>query len=256
MSPKSEPLARPGDIVEALALLTRLPLPAQAGQQPEHRGARAAWAWPLAGVAVALLAGLVGWAALALGLPAALAAGLILATQIAATGALHEDGLADSADGLWGGQTRARRLEIMKDSRIGSYGVLALVLSLGLRWGALAAISGAGGLFAPLVAAAVLSRAPMAVLMAAMPNARGAGLAQSVGRPGQDGATLGVLLALGLAFIALGAGVLAPLFWAALATIALAAIAREKIGGQTGDILGATQQVAEIAALLALAATL
>jgi len=169
---------------------------------------------------------------------------------------LRSHGLADSADGFWGGQTRARRLEIMKDSRIGSYGVLALVLSLGLRWGALAAILEAGGLFAPLIAVAVLSRAPMAVLMAALPNARGAGLAQSVGRPGQDSATLGLLLALGLAFMALGGAVLAPLFWAALASIALAAAAKAKIGGQTGDILGAAQQVAEIAALLALAATL
>ncbi|GGD40529.1 adenosylcobinamide-GDP ribazoletransferase [Sinisalibacter lacisalsi] len=252
MSTESVPLARPGDIAEALALLTRLPMPAQT----EHRGAQAAWAWPLAGVAVALLAGLAGWGALTLGLPVALAAGLILATQVAATGALHEDGLADSADGLWGGQTRARRLEIMKDSRIGSYGVLALILSIGLRWSALAAILDAGALFAPLIAVAVLSRAPMAVLMAALPNARGDGLAQSVGRPAQDSATLGVLVALALAFAILGWGTLAPILWAAFAVIALAAIARAKIGGQTGDILGATQQVAEIAALAALAATL
>lgn len=252
MTPKSAPLARPGDIAEALALLTRLPTPVQT----EHRGARAAWAWPLAGLAVALLAGFVGWLALALGLPTMLAAGLILATQIAATGALHEDGLADSADGFWGGQSRARRLEIMKDSRIGSYGVLALVLSLGLRWGALAAILGAGGLFAPLIAVAVLSRAPMAVLMSAMPNARGTGLAQDIGRPGQDAATLGVIIALALATLTLGWGVLAPLLWATLAVIALSAIARAKIGGQTGDILGAAQQLAEIAALSAIAATL
>jgi len=252
MTPKSDPLARPGDIAAALSLLTRLPVP----PQTENRGARAAWAWPLAGLAVAFLAGIVGWLALALGLPVPLAAGAILAAQIAATGALHEDGLADSVDGLWGGQTRARRLEIMKDSQIGSYGVLALVLSLGLRWTALATILTAGGLFAPLIAAAVLSRAPMAVLMAAMPNARGAGLAQSIGRPGQDAATLGVLIALALAFLVLGWGALAPLFWAALATIALAAIARARIGGQTGDILGASQQLAEIAALAAIAATL
>ncbi len=252
MTKNADPLARPGDIAEALTLLTRLPVPA-----PDHpRGARAAWAWPLAGAGVALLAGLVGWASLGLGLPVALAAGLVLAAQIAATGALHEDGLADSADGLWGGQDRAGRLEIMKDSRIGSYGVLALGLSLGLRWSALTAIFEAGALFAPLIAAALISRAPMAVLMAALPNARGAGLAHGVGRPGQDTATLAALLAAGLAFLVVGWAVLAPLFWAALAAIGLAALAKQKIGGQTGDILGAAQQVCEIAALAALAAAL
>jgi len=252
MTKNTDILARPGDVAEALALLTRLPVPAVTAP----RGARAAWAWPLAGAAVAVIAGLVGWAALALGLAAPLAAGLILATQIAVTGALHEDGLADTADGLWGGHDPARRLEIMKDSRIGAYGVLALVLSLGLRWLALAAIVEAGGLFAPLIAAAVLSRAPMAVLMAAMPNARGAGLAASVGRPAQDTASLAALLALALAFPLIGWGLLASVFWAALATIALAALAKDKIGGQTGDILGASQQLAEIAALMALAASL
>jgi len=252
MTKNPQPLARPADIAEALTLLTRLPVRLRLGP----RGARASWAWPLAGVAVALLAGLVGWAALALALPPALAAGLILAAQIALTGALHEDGLADTADGLWGGHDPARRLEIMKDSRIGSYGVLALGLSLGLRWLALAAILDAGALFAPLIATAVLSRAPMAILMAAMPNARGAGLAETVGRPGQDTATLAALLAFGLALVLVGWVVLAPVLWVALAVIGLAALAKAKIGGQTGDILGAAQQVAEVAALLAFAAAL
>jgi len=252
MARNTTDLARPGDVVEAIVLLTRLPL----RMRHASRGARAAWAWPLAGAAVAVLAGAVGWIGLSLGLSPALAAGLVLAAQIAATGALHEDGLADTADGLWGGQERTRRLEIMKDSRIGSYGVLALVLSLGLRWVALAALFDGGGLFAPLIAAAALSRAPMGVLMAALPNARGAGLAQSVGRPGQDTATLGAILAFVVALLAVGWVVLAPVFWVALATIALAALAKAKIGGQTGDILGASQQLAEIAALLALAAVL
>jgi len=244
-------LIAPGDIAEALALLTRLPVPTNG-----RRGARAAWAWPLAGLAVALLAGGVGWAALALNLPATLAAGLVLAAQIALTGALHEDGLADSADGLWGGHDPARRLEIMKDSRIGSYGVLALGLSLILRWSALTALLTAGWLFAPLIAVATLSRAPMAVLAAALPNARGAGLSSHVGRPGQNTASLAVALSALVALLALGWAILAPLLWIALASITAAAIARARIGGQTGDILGASQQLAEIAALAALAATL
>lgn len=244
-------LAQTGDIAEALVLLTRLPLPARG-----TRGAAAAWAWPIAGLAVALLAGAVGWIALGLGLPAPIAAGLVLTAQIGITGALHEDGLADSADGLWGGHDTARRLDIMKDSRIGSYGVLALGLALILRWSALSALLSAGWLFAPLIAAAALSRAPMAVLAAALPNARGSGLSSHVGQPGQDTATLAVALATLLAFVAVGWTMLAPLLWVALTTIAVAGIARAKIGGQTGDILGASQQLAEIAALAALTAAL
>lgn len=250
--PQTKPnLAEPGDILDALALLTRLPI-AKAGT----RGAAAAWAWPLAGLVVALLAGVVGWIALSLNLPTPVVAGLVLATQIAATGALHEDGLADTADGLWGGHDTARRLEIMKDSHIGSYGVLALGLSLLLRWSTLSALIASGSLFAPLVAVAVLSRAPMAVLAAALPNARGGGLSAHVGRPAQESATLAVGVALLLAFAALGWTMLAPVFWAALGAIAIAAIAKRKIGGQTGDILGASQQITEIAALVALTATL
>ncbi len=101
MPDTSQPLARPADIAEALALLTRLPV-----RRTRPRGAGAAWAWPLAGVAIAGLAGLAGLVGLYLGLPPAPAAALVLAVQIAATGALHEDGLADTADGFWGGTTR------------------------------------------------------------------------------------------------------------------------------------------------------
>lgn len=243
-------LFAPRDILLALALLTRLPLHADGA-----RMARAPWAWPLAGVAVALCAGAVGWAALWAGLPAGLVAGIVLAVQIMATGAMHEDGLADSADGLWGGWDRARRLEIMHDSHIGTYGVIALILGLGLRWGALSALFAAGTIFAPLLAVAALSRAPMAVLMALMPNARGSGLSAGHGRPLRITALAACLVALGVAGLALGpvaAGV------AALATLAaggaVAAIAHAKIGGQTGDILGASQQISEIAALAVLVA--
>jgi len=251
MSSANRPLFAPGDIAEAIALLTRIPLPMSTG-----RGAQAAWAWPLAGLVVALIAGVLGWLTLAMGLPAPLVAGVILGAQVMLTGALHEDGLADTADGFWGGATPARRLEIMQDSRIGSYGVLALGLGLILRWAALAAILETGALFAPLIAAAVLSRAPMAILLAALPAARQGGLAASVGRPGRKTAAAGLALAMALAFLVLGWGVIAPAFWVALASIAAAALAKAKIGGQTGDVLGAAQQIAEVAALAALAASL
>lgn len=237
------------DLAVALALLTRLPLP-PLPHRSFDRQAAAVWAFPLVGAVVAFLASATGLAALALGLPAPLAAGLVLAVQVLATGAMHEDGLADSVDGLWGGWTRERRLEIMKDSAIGTYGVLALILSIGLRWSALTALIPLG--FAPVFAAAILSRAGLPVLMAALPHARADGLSRGVGAPTRNGAALALLLGFALGWVALGPLVLLPMLTAGLAVAALALVARARLGGQTGDILGAAQQIAELAVLLAL----
>lgn len=244
------------DPVAALALLTRLPLPGRLVAAAAPRGAAAGWAYPLAGAAVG------GIAALALAIPAGLglgagpAAGLALAAAVIVTGALHEDGLADAADGLWGGWTRARRLEIMKDSRIGSYGVLALVLSMLLRWSCLSGLAAAsmGAAALALVAVGAASRAALLLPFALLPAARPGGLAARTGRPG--GATLaaGWAVAAAVALAAIGPAGLAVLAAAALAGLGAGALARAKIGGQTGDILGATQQLAEIAGLLTLAA--
>ncbi len=241
-------LLRIEDVPAALALLTRLPVPAS-----QSRGAAGAWAYPLAGLVVGALAGVAGWAALGLG--AGLAAALALTVQVMLTGALHEDGLADCADGFWGGADTARRLAIMKDSQVGSFGVLALVLSLIARWSALSALFAAGTVLAPMIAAAVLSRAAMSAAMAVLPNARGRGLADSVGRPGAATVALAVALALTVAARALGplAALAAGLAAAALAALT-ALTARAKIGGVTGDVLGAVQVISEIAALAALVA--
>ncbi len=239
----------------ALALLTRLPLP----RLPDHafaRQARAAWAWPLAGLAVALIAAAAGALALAFGLAPAAAAGLVLAVQIAATGAMHEDGLADTVDGLWGGQDRDRRLAIMKDSHIGSYGVLALILGLGLRWSALSGLIAAGALTGPLVAVAALSRAPLPLLMTALPPARPGGLSRAIGRPGRDASLAALAFGAALALLFAGGAVILPALAGALAVLGVAHLARIRIGGQTGDILGAAQQMAEITLLLGLQAAL
>ncbi len=149
------------DIAAALGLLTRLPIPVDA-TRAGTRGAAAAWAWPLAGAVVGVLGAAGGMVALWLGLSPGIAAAIVLGTQMMATGALHEDGLADSADGLWGGWDRARRLAIMKDSHIGTYGVLALVIVTLVRWSALTTLASTGTLWAPLLAAGAVSRAPMA----------------------------------------------------------------------------------------------
>lgn len=244
---------RAADFLLALVLLTRLPLP-HLPKAAFKRQSSAVWAFPAAGLAVALPACLVASLALSLGLPHMVAAGLALAVQILLTGAMHEDGLADTADGFWGGFDTARRLEIMKDSQIGTYGVLALILGLGLRWTAFATLLEALGPW-PLLALAALSRAAMPTLMYALPNARQAGLSHGVGRPGKNPVILGAGIALGISMPVLGP---VALFCAALAmlaaTLGMAAIARAKIRGQTGDTLGATQQICEIAGLLALLA--
>ncbi|WP_425044082.1 adenosylcobinamide-GDP ribazoletransferase [Primorskyibacter sp. S87] len=245
MSPVS-----PLDPLLALVLLTRLPLP----RLPDRlfaRQALAAWAYPLAGLVVALLAIAVGAAGLAMGLPAPAVAGLILAVLVISTGAMHEDGLADTADGFWGGFDRDRRLAIMKDSQIGTYGVLALILSQGLRWTALAGLVAAGALW-PVVGAACLSRGVLPFMMRALPNARGSGLSHKVGSPGWGTAIFA--LGLGICLFLLSGGGLLHILPAALALVVVAVVAYRKIGGQTGDILGATQQVTEITLLLALAA--
>lgn len=231
-------------LLSAFSLLTRLPLP----QPATFRGGEAAWLWPVVGLAVGGLMAAGAWLALWLGLPAGVAGAVALAVAALATGALHEDGLADTADGLFGGWMKERRLEIMKDSRIGSYGVLALMVVTLARWSAITALV-AGGHWAAILAAAALSRAPMAAVMAGLPNARGNGLSASTGAPTRGAAAGAAGLALLLALLLTG-GTAIAMGLAVLATSAgVAALAKRKIGGQTGDILGATQQMAETAAL-------
>ncbi len=243
------------DVRVALMLLTRLPLP-PVEMEDQSEAAEAAWSFPLAGVALAAIAGLIANAALALDLPAGLAAGLALATLIIGSGAMHEDGLADCADGFWGGWDKARRLEIMRDSRIGAYGVLALILIIGLRWGAYAAIFIAGPVFGPLIAAALLSRAAMVTVMNALPNARADGLSHGSGRPGAANTWSAIGLAVVISILLLGWLSALAIAAALFAGLTCAQIARAKIDGQTGDVLGATQQITEVAILLVLAASL
>lgn len=239
------------DIGVACALLTRLPLP-KLPDDAFARQSRAAWAFALAGVAVAGVAGVAATLFMSIGLPAPAAAGVFLAVQIAATGAMHEDGLADTADGLWGGHDRARRLEIMKDSAVGTYGVLALVLAVGLRWVAISALLPTG--IGAMIAAAALSRGGLPLLMTTLPHARPDGLSRSVGAPTMKTSRIALGIGAGVAVLLCGFSVLVPAVLAGLAVYALARIALAKIGGQTGDILGASQQVAEIVLLLGLMA--
>ncbi|MBP1805632.1 adenosylcobinamide-GDP ribazoletransferase [Rubellimicrobium aerolatum] len=238
------------DVCEAFLFLTRLPGPSLA----VPRGARASWAWPLAGAGVGFLSGGVASVAFGGGLSAGAAAALALATQALLTGGLHEDGLADSADGFGGGRTPERRLEIMKDSRIGSHGALALILSLLIRWSALAALLVEGSAWGALVAAGALSRWPMAWMLHRLPPAREGGLSRLIGRPGAGPLALGAAVALMLALLGTGASALPATLAVALVALLWTPAVRRLVGGQTGDTCGAAQQLAEAAALLALAA--
>jgi adenosylcobinamide-GDP ribazoletransferase len=240
--------AKVEDIWVALGLLTRLPLP-ERDWDDARPAAMAAWAYPLVGLVVGLLACALGAVLLGIGLPAGMVAAVILLGLTMLTGAMHEDGLADAADGLWGGTSAERRLEIMKDSHIGAYGVIALIAGFALRWSALSALLATGWLWTPVLVAAITSRTAMAYVMDALPNARSSGLSSLTGRPGKTAIRIAAGISVAVAILGLGFSGLWVLLIAVLALFTCATIARHKIGGQTGDILGATQQVTEIAVL-------
>ncbi|WFU38316.1 adenosylcobinamide-GDP ribazoletransferase [Bradyrhizobium sp. CB82] len=237
------------DLRIGLSLATILPL---GPSTPVGDGdiARAGWTLPVAGLLVGLLGAAVYALAFALGVTPGPAAMLGLASTIIITGALHEDGLSDAADGLGGG-TRARKLEIMRDSRIGSFGVCALVVSLGLRWSALAAIAAPRSVLIALLLAHVAARAGLPLFMALVPPARTDGLSAGAGRPA--GPNAAIALGLGAILLAIGFGpgkaILAVILLAFIGLLT-AWFAIRQLGGQTGDILGAYEQVAETAILL------
>lgn len=256
------------DLRLALLLLTRLPIPG--GSAVDGNVARAVWLFPLVGVLVGLGGGAVFFAANRLGLGISTAALLTIGMQVLLTGALHEDGLADTADGFGGGRTRERKLEIMRDSRIGTYGVVALLLVLSLRFSALQelasnllsisdeldeTISHTGAIIVSLVAAGALSRAAMAAAWYMLPAARTDGLAASSGSVPRFSALLALGLGIATAFLLLpGTAFMLAVASVAVMTALLVLLAYRQIGGHTGDVLGAIQQATEITVLLAIGA--
>jgi adenosylcobinamide-GDP ribazoletransferase len=235
------------DCKAALAFLTRVPVGRDHGHAAEL-AASAPW-FPLIGALIGLAGALAYAFAAVLGLPPWPAATVALAATIWLTGGLHEDGLADVADGFGGGRTRADKLAIMRDSRIGSYGTLALVLSVLARAGAIAALAEPAAVTAALVAAGAASRAALPAVMASLPRARAGGLAANAGRPHPLRAAAAAAIAVLIALALLGDAALLVVIGAALGALAVALLARRQVGGVTGDVLGAVQQLAEIGAL-------
>ena len=254
MAEASSPPTAWSRLLTALGFLTRLPVGQRHGGMPL---AEAAGCFPLAGAAVGAIGALAFWLAGSLGLPPTIAAVVAVGATLLATGALHEDGLADVADGFGGGFGRERKLEIMRDSRLGSYGALALMASFGLRTLALTSLASLDLVAAALVAGHAAARAPLPAVMAWSRPARAEGLGAAAGRPSEKQVWLGLGLGAGIALLALGPGVALPallIAWAAAAF--LTAVARRQIGGYTGDVLGAVEQVAETAFLLTLVSLL
>jgi adenosylcobinamide-GDP ribazoletransferase len=244
------------DLRIAGAFLTRLPIPTD--QTPNLRGlARASRTFPLVGLGIGLMGGIVYAVADRLSLGGPLAAIIAVTTVVAATGALHEDGLADVADGFGAGRDRDAKLRIMRDSRIGTFGVVALVSALALRVAAIAAIGAVErpvGVIAALVACHAASRAFVAIVMQREPLARDDGLAAAAGRPSAVTSLWALGLGIGIALICERlSGVVALAVGIAVAW-GVASLARRQIGGHTGDVLGTVQQASEIGMLLALAA--
>ena len=232
----------------ATAFFTRIPVAAPAGHV--ERLAAAAWAFPLVGAGIGGIAAFAFLLVQLLGLGDWPAAVLAVLAGMALTGALHEDGLADTADGLIGGHDRDQRLAIMRDSRHGTFGVVAIVFSVMLRAAALARVGEAIHAGLALIAAHAGSRAILPFAMRMMAPTRADGLGAAAGRPSTP---LAIGLPITLAALGPGRGLIAFVL-AGAAMSALGVLAHRRIGGYTGDVLGAFQQIGEIVMLLTAAA--
>ena len=238
--------------IAAFGLLTRLPVWRLTGAAPAEF-VRSVWAFPVVGAVIGLLGGGVYALAARIGLAGPIAALLAVGGMILLTGALHEDGLADAVDGFGGGRTAERRLEIMRDSRIGSYGALALILAVGLRVAAIGALADPWRVVIALVVAGSLARGAILVVLLTARPARSNGLAAGLaGVPMAEVVVgLAVPMVLGVVLLPFSRVLVLALIVAVIAW-AIGRAATRRIGGHTGDVLGATAVICECAALLVL----
>jgi adenosylcobinamide-GDP ribazoletransferase len=233
----------------ALTFLTKVPWPWRGEAAPEDLARSMLW-FPWVGALLgAAFAG--AWWGLSLLLPGPAAAALLLVLTVLSTGALHLDGLADTADGLGGGHTPADRLRIMKDSRVGAFGVISLVLALLVKFAFFLALASKGPALWPVFLFPVVSRWGMTLLAFLAPYARpegglGQAMTQGLDRGTLAGSTTGALV---LAVAAAGAHGLVLLLAAGVAVWLASHYFKRLLGGVTGDLLGAINEVLEILVL-------
>ena len=245
------------DLIVALSFMTILPV---RPKLPEGQDARAALrfgarAFPLAGLVVGAAGALTYAICSALKLPPEAAAFIAIGAMIFFTGALHEDGLADLVDGAGSHKSVETRLQIMRDSRIGTFGTLALIIVVGIKTGSITALGWSDHVAVMLLGSAAASRAYLPALMRYMTPARHDGLAVQAGRPEENQVVLALLLGAALALLFLGpaAGIIAFAVGAGTAAF-IGWFAKRRIGGLTGDVLGAAQQMSEAAIMLVVVA--
>jgi adenosylcobinamide-GDP ribazoletransferase len=245
-----------------LIFFTRIPI-TWPEDLPRERITRAFKAAPIAGLVV----GIIGALAYALAFwlfkgSVHLAATVAVAAQVLATGAFHEDGFADFWDGLGGGKTAGERIEIMRDSRIGTFGGLALLLATIMKIFLIAEIAQVTQVGLCLIVAGVFSRAALVQFMALVKPALGDGLSAEAGQPtgGEAatatlmGAVIGIVAML-LAFeLSFGGPMVGALIGAVTGTLVIALVANRYLGGQNGDALGASAIAAELGGLIGIVA--
>lgn len=240
-------------LVVATRYLTIVPVPGPVRMNANALGRAAPW-FPVIGIGIGVVLALTDRVTQVF-FPLLLAGLLTVTVWKLLTGGLHLDGLADCLDSL-GGRDAEQRLAIMRDSRIGAFGACALIVSIVLRWSSLAAIAEPRLVAIARIVAHAAARAPLPLLMRALPPARTDGLSAGAGPPPPQSVV--IALALGIVCLLFGFGVsgtMTALVALVAAALALARVAKKQIGGQTGDVLGALEQVCE-AAVLAIASSL
>jgi adenosylcobinamide-GDP ribazoletransferase len=243
-----------GELIAAFLLLTRLPMARLGPAVTQATFADAVWAYPIVGAVIGAIGAAAYIACIQIGSPASLAAIISLSAIVLVTGGLHEDALADMADGFGGGQSREDKLEIMRDSRVGTFAVLALMLTLAIRGAAIVAIGMPSKVALALIVAGSLGRGMMIVPRLLLRPARANGLGAGLSSGSTTRSAVGLVLSAVLAPLFLP---LAPALIVTVAAFALAlcvsALAWRQIGGYTGDVLGATEVIVECAVLVVLA---
>jgi adenosylcobinamide-GDP ribazoletransferase len=247
------------DLVGLLRLYSRLPIPQSLADHQPIELNRALWLCAPAGIVIGFCAGLTMLPLWLFGVPDMVLGFLWTGSLMMLTGALHEDGLADVFDGFGGGRDKIRALTIMKDSSIGTYGGAALILTISVRSLCIGDLLSALGFWPTVVAVGLiagLSRASLTWLWASTPPARSDGLSAQVGQPnGQSTAwalTAGIVLA---SVLVIWTGLSSSLICLALCAGGMAGfrqICLRKIGGHTGDTLGAQQQLSELILLISI----